>query len=470
MAYNQLLYSKLIKIGPIIPIVIWIVMGMSCAKATTSKQEPITNKATMNVLLIIGESHRADALGVAGNTFIQTPHIDLLAKQGVYFKNAHVTTAICSVSRASILSGQHRARHGINDFVTGFTANSFKQTLPLQLKENGYRLAWIGSYGVGTAPNTEAFDLWAPKIPWNENGLHNTDNITAKATQWIQNYQAKDPFFMQLNFNSAHEIDPTATKPAHYLIQERFKNLYSDITIPTAASSDPAVWKSFPPFFQNEDNIARKRWLGFFSNEELFQKNSKDYYRSLTGVDEAVGKLIAKLKEKNLDQNTIIIYTSDHGFSLGEHGIMGKWNAFKESTHVPLIIYHPQESSLKGLVNENSFALNIDIAPTILGMLKAKIPTGMQGVNLMDMISGKIANRDRFFYEHQVIGSPGLPQSEALITKDYKYIKFIEHNYEILYDLKNDPDEIKNEIDNPQYANVLQDLRKTYLAERQSAR
>ena len=421
-----------------------------------------------NIILIIGESHRAEALGIAGNPFILTPNLDSLAKNGVYFKNAHVTTAICVVSRASILSGQHRSRHGINDFKTGFTSEAFKRTLPIQLKANGYRLAWIGSYGVGKPPYTDDFDLWEPQIPWTQNGVHNTDIIALKTTEWINNYQEKEPFFMQINFSSAHEIDPTATAPAHYLVQDRYKNLYEDITIPTRPSADPKVWESMPSFFKNDTNIARKRWIGFLSNEELFQKNSKDYYRSLTGVDEAVGKIFIKLKEKKLDKNTIIIYTSDHGFSLGEHDIMGKWNAFKESTHVPLIIYHSQAENLKGTIEENGFALNIDIAPTILGIIRAQVPVDMQGVNLIDMVTGKGEKRDSFFYEHQVIGSPGLPQSEAIITNEYKYIKFIEHDYEILYDLKNDPDEIVNQINNVQYSNVVEDLRKVYEVKKQN--
>jgi len=419
-----------------------------------------------NVILIVGESHRHDALGIAGNPFIQTRNLDQLAKSGIQFKNAYVTTAICTVSRASILSGQHRLKHDINDFSTGFTDSAFNNTLPMVLGQNGYQLAWIGSYGVGKNPSISSFDLWDPNVPWMENGIHQTDNVALKANAWLENYDSASPFFMQLNFYSAHEIDPTADKPAHYLVQDRYKDLYNEVEIPFPASAEPRVWNSFPDFFRSDENIARKRWYGFFSNEELFQKSSKDYYRSLTGVDEAIGEIMIKLKKLGMDKNTIIIYTSDHGFSLGEHGIMGKWYPFQPSIRVPLIIYNPFDQETKGKQDGNSFALNIDIAPTILSMVGLSAPSAMQGVNLIDQFKGKIDKREQYFYEHSVIGSPGLPASEALVTKDYKYIKFTEHDFEILYDLKNDPQEIINEINNPKYKDVLSKLRAEFEKER----
>lgn len=420
-----------------------------------------------NIIFIIGESHRAEALGVAGNPFVQTPHLDKLARSGLMFNHAYVTTAISSVSRASILTGQHRARHGINDFQTNFTPEALQETLPMQLKANTYTIALVGAYGVGNNPPKEQFDYWE-NVPWMANGVHNTDNIVNKASAWLDNYSDARPFYLNLSFDSAHEIDPTADTPAHYLIQDRYKNLYDDIVIPKPKTADASYWNAFPDFFRTEQNIARSRWNGFFSSDELFQQNAKDYYRSLTGVDEAVGKIRKKLEDLGIANNTLIIYTSDHGFSLGEHGLMGKWYGFDVGIHVPLIIYDPRCGALQGTEN-TSIALNIDIAPTILSLADITPPASMQGVNLMDLANNKIEERTAFFYEHTVFSSPLLPKVEGVVTKTVKYMKYIEHDYEALYDLVKDPDESVNVAADPTYSHVLANMRRLYTVEKTKA-
>lgn len=422
-----------------------------------------------NIIFIVGETHRADALSVAGHPVIRTPNLDQMANAGIRFSQAYVTTAICAVSRASILSGQHRARHGINDFQTGFTEEAFRQTFPLVLKEEGYALAWIGSYGVGTPPFTTVFDLWEPRVPWMEDGVHNTDNVVNKANTWLENRKSEEPFYMQLNFSAAHEIDPTTDRPAYFLVQERFQSMYTDAKVSQPTSADPAVWEAFPDFFRTDDNIARKRWYGFFDTPEIAEKSAKDYYRMLTGVDDAVGRLQRKLKELGLDENTIIVYTSDHGFSLGEHGMMGKWYPFQPSIQIPLIIYNPMDKSGEGR-EISSIALNIDIAPTILGMAGADVPARMQGQDLIRTMDDKVAERSQFFYEHTVFKTPQMPAVEAIVSKDFKYIKFVEHGYELLYDLKNDPDEITSLVENADYIDDLQRMRMLYEEERAAAR
>mgnify|MGYP001427366075 FL=1 len=419
-----------------------------------------------NVILIVGESHRAEALGMAGNTFVKTPCLDALAATGVRFSHAYVTTAICSVSRASILSGQHRARHGINDFSSDFSDEALQQTLPIVLKNAGYALGWVGFFGVGKNPPGAYFDLWEPGIPWKDaDGVHHTDAVARTAMEWLESDKGAKPFFLQLNFNAAHEIDPTREQPAHYLVQDRFRGLYADVDVPVPRTADPRIWESFPDFFRTDRNIARQRWHGFFSSPDLFQRNAKDYYRMITGVDEAVGSVIRKLEVLGLAENTIVIYTSDHGFSLGEHGIMGKWYPFDNSIHVPLLIHDPRQTELAG-TEADAIALNIDLAPTILGMVGVPAPAAMQGVNLMPVIKGQLPGRSQFFYEHTVFSSPLLPKVEAVITKRLRYVKYIEHDYEALYDFEKDPDESRNLVHDPAYANDLAEMRALYRAER----
>lgn len=414
-----------------------------------------------NIILIIAESHRSEAIAGSGNSFIQTPNLKRLASEGVKFNNFYVTTAICCVSRASIMSGQYGHTHGINDFSTDFTKAAFSKTLPMQMRDAGYNLSWVGFFGVGKNPPKEDFYYWKAKIPWESNGLHNTDLTVESVNNFLDNYKSKVPFFMCVNFDAAHEIDPTPSAPAHYLVQDRFKNLYSDIDIPEPKTADPQYWSEFPVFFRDRRNIGRKRWYGFFSTKALLQKSTKDYYRLITGLDDAVGRIRNELVKEGLDKNTIIVYTSDHGVSLGEHGLMGKWYPYDVSMHVPFILYDPRSTALSGKESD-AFALNIDIAPTLLGLVGLNAPSEMEGENLIDLIKGKIKPRDYFLSEYSVFGAPQLFETKAIVSKQFRYIKYTEYGYEQLFDIVKDPEESSNLVKDPKYLDTLQNMRDLY--------
>ncbi|MEC3881650.1 sulfatase family protein [Parapedobacter sp. 10938] len=443
---------------------------LACSKPAEPKTPtPPPSASKPNIIFIVVDSHRGDALGVAGNPFVITPNLDQLAQSGVMFDHAYVTTAICSVSRASLLSGQHRARHGINDFTTSFTHQAMLETFPVLLRANGYSTASIGSYGVGNVAPSGYYDYFESGIPWMANGVHNTDNIVRKAEAWLEKQSDDKPFHLYLGFSAAHEIDPKADVPAHYLVPERHQVLYNNVTIPRPETADERYWEAFPDFFRTDENIARERWHGFFSSDELFQQNAKDYYRLVTGLDEAVGRIREKLASMGVADNTIIVYTSDHGVSLGEHGIMGKWYGFDVGIHVPLIIYDPRKDALHD-VESQSMALNIDVAPTILNMAGIPVPSRMQGIDLMDLAGGKIDGRDAFFYEHTVFDTPRLPKVEGVVTKTTRYMKYPEHDYEALYDFANDPEERVNVAEDPAYAETLAEMRALFEKERAAAR
>ena len=444
---------------------ILVAAKIGCLRSQKPEKEalPVKEKEKPNIIFLIGESHRAEALGVAGNPFVKTPHLDRLAQSGIRYSHAYVTTAISSVSRAGIFTGQHQARHGINDFATNFSPEALRETFPMVLKSNGYTIALIGSYGVGNRPPKEQYDYWGD-APWMTDGVHNTDMIVEKASAWLDSYSGDRPFYLNLSFAAAHEIDPKPDVPAHYLIQERHKDLYNDMDIPVPQTAAAGYWDSFPDFFRTDRNIARERWHGFFSSDELFQKSAKDYYRLITGLDEAVGRIREKLQTLGLAGNTVIIYTSDHGFSLGEHGLMGKWYGFEAGIRVPLIIYDPGNNDLHGIEN-TSIALNIDIAPTILSMAGITAPSRMQGFNLLDPANG----RTSFFYEHTVFSTPLLPKVEGVVTKTMKYMKYTEHDYETLYDLVGDPNESINLAGDPASHDALIEMRRLYTVEKAGA-
>src|SRR5690606_10416066 len=180
----------------------------------------LSQQTQPNIIFIISDSHRAEALGVAGNPFVQTPHLDRLAKKGTMFENAYVTTAICTGSRASLFSGQYMSRHGIEDFATNFSEEALAETFPLVLKKAGYQTGLIGTWGIGNKPPEAHFDHWESEIPWRTpEGVHQTDHIVKKALDYLEGYQAEAPFFLSLGFSAAHEIDPFEGNPATYEVQ-----------------------------------------------------------------------------------------------------------------------------------------------------------------------------------------------------------------------------------------------------------
>ena len=427
-----------------------------------------------NIIFLLTDDHRWDALGAMGNPILQTPNLDALARNGILFKNAYVTTAICCVSRASLLSGQYMSRHKINDFDTPFSPAALAQTYPLLLKKAGYKIGFIGKYGVGTKNQpSDLFDYWSCtkksqpdyEVPDAQGHLiHDTDTISHDIQKFLGEFanlgtSSPAPFCLSVSFKAPHELDGD---PPTYVVQSRFKDLYKDVAIPQPLTADPTYWNSFPDFFRTDQNIARVRWKPLLSTPERHAETVRNYYQLITGVDEAVGKLVAQLKQLHLDQNTVIVFMGDNGFYLGEHGLEGKWYGHEESIRVPLIVYDPTlPTALRGS-QLTQLALNIDIAPTLLSRANVPVPVSMQGVDLIGNLTKKHLGRSDFFYEHTFMGSPRIPKVEGVVTPAFKYMNYIEHSYEELYDTSHDPHETTNLARNATYTPKLKELRKRY--------
>jgi arylsulfatase A-like enzyme len=445
------------------------------SSASFAQQNIANSPSKPNIIFILTDDHRWDALGVAGNKIIQTPNLDQLANKGKYYRNAYVTTAICCVSRASLLTGQYESRHKINNFKTDLSAEAVQQTYPLLLKNAGYKIGFVGKYGVGLNHPSSYFDYWScskkeqpPYFFLNKEGkqVHNTDSVGSDIEIFLNKFANQGPFCLSVGFKAPHELDGN---PPQFPTQERFNGLYQNVTIPSPETADPKYWNSFPDFFRTNENVARERWIPLFSTPELYQSTVKNYYRLITGVDEVVGKMVAQLKKLGLDKNTIIIFMGDNGFYLGEHGLEGKWYGHEESIRVPLIIYDPRIAAEKNGKKIDEMALNIDIAPTILSYARISIPENMQGKNLNELLTAKTP-RNNFFYEHTYSKSPKIPNVEGIVTKDFKYMKFIEHNYEELYNIKTDPKEKINLATDKRYAAKLEELRKEYLIQKKAVK
>ncbi len=432
---------------------------------TTARKKAVVPKP--NIIFLLTDDHRWDALGAAGNPIIKTPNLDQLANKSLYFKNAYVTTSICMVSRASILSGQYESSHRINDFHTSFSQQALDMTYPVLLRKSGYRTGFIGKYGIGDPKDhpKEAFDYWEgtplhqPDYETkdeNGNDIHYTDLLVQKMQEFVNTTDSK-PFCLSVSFKAPHSQDGD---PRQFIPNKRYASLYATDTIPSPKTAATEYWDSLPYFFHTDENIARDRWKLRFDTPEKYQESVKNYYRLVTGVDDAVGQLMEGLKRKGLDKNTIIIFMGDNGFYLGEHGLAGKWFGHEESVRVPFFIFDPREPSQKSPTDY--IGLNIDVAPTILALAGIKIPSSMQGLDLSnpDMIKAK--NRKDFFYEHTFESSPKLPKVEGVISPSIKYMNYIEHGYEELFDLRNDPFETVNLVKDSKYNKTLEQQRKRY--------
>jgi len=456
------------KINKILPFFVILLL----ARATAQQIPPSTIKP--NIIFVLTDDQRFDALGAAGNTIIKTPNLDQLAARGLLYQNAYVTTSICCVSRASILTGQYESRHKINDFGTDFSPSALQNTYPPLLKKAGYKIGFVGKYGVGENPPAEEFDYWScnkkgqpPYIYKDAQGrpVHHTDSVSHDIEIFLNKFAGKGPFCLSVGFKAPHELDG---KPPKYVTQARFDDLYKDVTIPIPETADPKYWNSFPDFFRTDNNVARDRWNWFFSTPEKYQESVKDYYRLVTGVDEAVGKMIAQLKKLGIDKNTVVIFMGDNGFYLGEHGLEGKWYGHEESIRVPLIVYDPRGQNNGRKVED--MVLNIDIAPTILSLAGASVPDRMQGKALQALSGKKQLPRKDFFYEHTFNKSPKIPQVEGVVGRAFKYMKFIEHGYEELYNTKTDPKETKNLAADKRYLAKLEEMRKLYIVKKEEVK
>jgi arylsulfatase A-like enzyme len=422
-------------------------------------------KKTPNIVFLLTDDHRWDAIGCAGNPNIYTPNIDNMAKNGVKFTNAFVTTSICACSRASIFSGQWVSRHGIKDFATSFSPKALAQTYPMLLRQAGYRTGFVGKYGVGKGQDFpgDKFDFWRgcpgqcdpyERKDKDGNYKHLTQIMGEQAIEFLRGCSKDQPFCLSVSFKAPHVQD---ADPRQFVYDRAHANLYKDATMPVPETADPKYFEALPEFLQNSE--ARRRWQIRFATPEKYQESVRSYYRLITGVDFVIGEVRQELNRLNSDDNTVIIFTGDNGFYLGEHGLAGKWFPHDESIRVPLIVFDPSAPQRRRNVTVEQLALNVDIAPTILQLAGVSLPQQMQGRSLVPLLRGERPKwRTEFFYEHP-FEHKTIAKSEALRTQRYKYARYVDFGYEELYDLKNDHHEIVNLAKDEKYRQLLESLR-----------
>ena len=452
----------------------WLVLGIVALGAVVSSGGPVDSCRAAetkrpNIIFVLTDDQRWDTLGGMGNTIIQTPNVDRLAEQGVVFTNAFVTTSICMTNRACIFTGQYAARHGVVNFKTNFTDAQLAQTYPALLKDAGYYIGFIGKWGVGQPPK-ELFDYnkgWPGQNRYVQKIDGKTAHLTAvmgdQALEFLDGAPADRPFCLSISFKAPHCQDGT---PAfqQFPYDPSLKPLYRDVTIPPAPLSDAAFFESLPEFLKTSEN--RVRWNVRFATEKMYQDSVKSYYRLISGVDREVGRMVGKLRELALDDNTVFLYHGDNGFYLGERGFAGKWYPHEVSIRVPLIVYDPALPAKRRGARCDEMALSIDLAPTILATAGVKAPERMQGENLLPLVHGENPPwRTEFFYEHLFVHAR-IPRSEAVRDQRHKYVRFLDSDplYEELYDLEKDPQEARNLANQPEHAATLRHMREKWEA------
>lgn len=425
--------------------------------------------ARPNILLIITDDQRFDQLGCV-NPLIHTPEMDRLAREGVQFVNAFVTTPICAASRASILTGLVERTHRYT-FLTPPLADRFADlSFPKLLHDAGYRTGYVGKFGVNTRPGAtqRLYDFFRVTAHpyWQKQAdgtlRHLTDIEGGNAMAFLEQHaRAADgkPFCLTVGFNAPHAEDPN---PQQYLWQKEVDDLYRDVRAPLPPTAEPDFYQHLPEFLR-DGTMNRHRWYWRFDFESKRQAMTKAYWRLISGADLVLGRLRAKLDELKLADNTVILLIGDNGYFLGERGYAGKWLPYEPSIRVPLLLFDPTDRFAQRGLKPTPFALNIDVAPTILELAGVPAPAAMQGRSLLPLARGETPAdwRQDVWIEHLMM-EPSIRKHEGVRTAHFKYTRYFEASpvLEELYDLDADPLETVNLVNSPQHRATRDQLRR----------
>ena len=436
-----------------------------CAQTAFAKGCLLKNRKP-NIVLILTDDQRWDAMGCAGNLLARTPNIDKLAAKGTYFQNAFASTPISAASRASILTGMYERSHGYT-FGTGpLDSNLVKTSYLSVLRRVGYYVGYFGKLGVDYCSKEKLFDkseIYDRKDEFNDKRGYfykNIDGDTVHLTKYtgymgrkfIEEAPDDRPFCMVLGFSAPHAHDPA---PEQYFWQDKSDTLYVDTVFPTPLLCEDHYYMSLPRAVQEGYN--RVRWWWRYSSDEQYQHSLRGYYRMIKEIDDEIGELMTLLEQKGISDNTVIIFMSDNGLFLGERQLAGKWLMYEQSIRIPLIIFDPGEKT-PAVVND--MALNIDVPSTILSYAGVDIPENYQGIDLTGYIKKNgVESREYILIEH-LWDNVHIPSSEGIRTEKWKYFRYRDKGgREELYDMEYDPEETRNLAEYTSYRRILDSLR-----------
>ena len=467
-----------------------------------------------NIVFIMSDDHAYQAISAYNSGLIETPNIDKIANQGIKFNKSFVTNSICAPSRAVILTGKFSHLNGVPGNAQEFDGN--QQTFPKIMQQNGYQTAMIGKWHLKSHPT--GFDYWnilpgqgdyynPDFIKLGKDTVYNgyvTDIITGLSIDWLKNRDRNKPFCLLMHHKAPHRSWMPALKNLELFDEKDFplpENFYDDykgrdalkkqmltvknhmdirmdFKIPCNTCDTVSVNHWAPgEYWRRLDRLSsdeRQKWDDSYKKEEIefyavkddetkfdhwkFRRYMEDYLRCIISVDESVGQVLDFLEENDLDKNTIVIYTSDQGFYLGEHGLFDKRFMYEEAMRTPLLIRFPKE--IKEKSQTEMLTQNIDIAPTLLDVAEISIPGDMQGKTLRKIWQNDDTEwRDALYYHYYEKGFGATPHY-GVRTKRYKLIHFYDgvNSWE-LYDLETDPYEMKNLYTDASFEQKIKELK-----------
>ncbi len=441
---------------PVISLSSLLVVGacISCNNGKPSGKAADPGSGKQNILILLADDQRADALGCAGNTYIRTPNIDNIAKNGIRFANAYVMGghhgAISAPSRAMLMTGKYL--HNVYDKLEGV------KTMPVLFSSNGYETFATGKWhneknafesmfqkgasvflgGMSDHFKVPARDLADGRLSEPEMKGYSTDIFAEAAINFIKEYAAgdrKNPFFCYVAFTAPH--DPYSPAPGYV-------ETYADQTLPL-----PGNFMPLHPFQFDDLTVRDENLLPWPRDPTMVRSVLSDYYALITHLDSRIGDIIKALKDNSLFENTVIVYAADNGLAAGSHGLLGKQNLYEHSMKVPLIITGP--GIPKGSVTEALVYL-LDIYPTLAELCLLPQPDDIDGKSLVPVIRGDsngIRNSLFTIYRNTV---------RAVRDNEWKLIRYPERNYNQLFNLKEDPLELNNLAGDVNYRATLDEL------------
>lgn len=419
-----------------------------------------------NFIVIYTDDQRFDGIGVNNNQIIKTPNIDRMAKKGLQFSNANVVFSLCSPSRAALLTGRYGSSNGVLNLGSGL--NEGERTVADYLRRNGYSTALSGKWHIKQKPDAVGFDwysyffgngpYYSRKTFELSDTLYPKEHIdlysVKKSIAFLEAHTAsKKPFFLFHCPQTPHMNDRLV-----WDAKDSTKATYNVAQMPVPKSRKEELADK-PVYLKTVRNLTKAKDYGY-PDSLAIQNHTLDYYSVISEMDSFLGKLFDKVEELGLLKNTFIIFMSDNGWMLGEHGFTSKVLPYKPSTHVPFWIVGPNVAPGKN----NSLVSNLDIFPTILDLAKLKVPKNIHGISLLPILEDNTKNvRDHLIYEGLGLYG-GTKPNISVLTDKFRYIRTYEDSelekviFEELYDQNADSDEIKNLIGNHDLQSVLQAL------------
>ncbi len=428
--------------------------------AAAKKQAAAPAKATSqpNILLLYADDQRNHTLGCAGHPIVKTPNIDRLAGEGVRFENAFVSTSTCWVGRSSLFTGCYERKHLYKVTDGPLNPELCESSYFAVLKDAGYRTGHLGKEHVTLSDESaEAmFDVRQkigrhPYFKEMEDGSerHETQILGDWGIEFLKEQPKDQPFCLQVSFNATHAEDGDK-RPGigHFPWPKVTDGMYEDQEMPLPPLNDPAIYESQPDFLK--ESINRQRFFWRWDTPEKYQTNMRAYFRMLSGIDHVVGRLVDQLEEQGLADNTIIIYTADNGYYLGDRGFAGKWTHYEESLRVPLVVYDPRQPKNKQGRVLPEIALNSDVGSTLIELAGLPVPKAHTGQSLAPLLRGEDVTDWRKDFLCECLAVPGtIPRWEGVRGERMTYARYFidgpdEAPYEFLFDLRNDPDQLTN--------------------------